>query len=141
MIARGRRRPWGQSLIEFALIMPVFIGIALGVLDFGRLFYYTVQFDNGLREAARYAAKNSSATTTDLTAIIVAEGNIPSSDITAVSLSSAPGTLSGSNAGNIQTVTATYSFHFISPWLQNWAGIANPLSIITHVAAEAGTGI
>lgn len=37
----------GQALIEFILILPVFLMLILGIIDFGKIFYtkYTMQND------------------------------------------------------------------------------------------------
>ncbi len=50
MIGRHRvRRAGGQSLVEFALVFPVFLLLLFGLIDIGR-FAYTA---NALNEAAR----------------------------------------------------------------------------------------
>ncbi len=52
--ARSRSR--GQSVAEFALIVPVVLLIVLVGLDFGRLFYSWVTVTNAARVAANYAS-------------------------------------------------------------------------------------
>ena len=50
---RPTRRSRGQSLVEFALILPVLLLIFMGLFDFGRaVFAY-----NGVSEAARNGAR------------------------------------------------------------------------------------
>lgn len=44
----------GQSLVEFAFIIPVLMLILLGVFDFGRAFYAYNAISNAAREGARY---------------------------------------------------------------------------------------
>jgi hypothetical protein len=44
----------GQSLVEFALILPVFLLMAIMVFDLGRAVYYLSTIHNAAREAARY---------------------------------------------------------------------------------------
>ena len=46
----------GQSLIEFALIIPLFIFIVLFIFDIGRAVYYYNVLYNAVREGARFAA-------------------------------------------------------------------------------------
>lgn len=46
----------GQSLVEFALILPLFMLIVLGVFDFGRAIYGYSALHNAAREGARYGA-------------------------------------------------------------------------------------
>lgn len=52
------RRGSGQSLVEFALILPVFLLILGATLDLGRLFYAYVAIENAAKEGALYGATN-----------------------------------------------------------------------------------
>ncbi len=45
---------YGQTLVEFALILPVFIFLAVVIFDFGRAVYYYNAVHNAAREGARY---------------------------------------------------------------------------------------
>jgi len=49
----------GQSLVEFALILPVLLLLILGVIEFGRAFYMKNTLVNAVRNAARKAVVNS----------------------------------------------------------------------------------
>lgn len=49
---RGRR---GQSLVEFALVAPLFFLLVFAITDFGRLFFTQTTLQHALREAGRYA--------------------------------------------------------------------------------------
>lgn len=55
----------GQTLVEFALIFPVFILLVMFIFDIGRgVYYYSVLY-NAVREGARFAVvgdPNSNAT-------------------------------------------------------------------------------
>jgi Flp pilus assembly protein TadG len=48
-------RERGQSLVEFALVVPVFIVLVLGIVDFGMALRSYVTVTNAAREGARYA--------------------------------------------------------------------------------------
>ncbi|MDQ6884548.1 MAG: pilus assembly protein [Candidatus Dormibacteraeota bacterium] len=50
-------------MTEFALILPVLVLILLGVVDFGRVFYYWTSIANAAREGARYAIVHPTAIT------------------------------------------------------------------------------
>jgi len=52
-LARGRD---GAAMVEFAIVLPVFLLITWGVIDFGRLFFTSNSLANATREGARYAA-------------------------------------------------------------------------------------
>ena len=52
----ARPNPRGQSLVEFALVLPVFLLILFGVIDGARLIYTNSQLSQAAREGARVAA-------------------------------------------------------------------------------------
>ena len=49
----------GQAMVEFALILPIFLLILCGIIDFGWLFYNQLSLNNACREGARYAVVNT----------------------------------------------------------------------------------
>ena len=53
---RARRGEAGQSLLEFALVLPVFLVMLFGILDIGRVVWAYDAMANAAREAARYAS-------------------------------------------------------------------------------------
>ena len=54
LVKRLHRRPQrGQTLVEFALILPVFILLLVGLLDLGRAVYAYNTISNASREAVR----------------------------------------------------------------------------------------
>jgi len=61
LVARWRRhsqqRTLGQSFVEFALILPVFLLFLAATLDLGRVFYANITLNNAAREGAFQAAK------------------------------------------------------------------------------------
>jgi len=60
---RGKR--WksekGQSMVEFALVLPILILLVCGILDFGWIFANQLAAENASREAARQCAVDSTA--------------------------------------------------------------------------------
>lgn len=46
----------GQSMVEFALVAPIFLLLVFGVIDFGQLFNRMITVNQASREAARVAA-------------------------------------------------------------------------------------
>jgi hypothetical protein len=44
----------GQSMVEFALILPLMVLIIAGIFDLGRAFYSLITITNAAREGARY---------------------------------------------------------------------------------------
>lgn len=63
------RREDGQAMVEFALILPIFLLILCGIIDFGWLFYNQLSLNNACREGARYAVVHT-AENADTQAII-----------------------------------------------------------------------
>jgi Flp pilus assembly protein TadG len=44
----------GQELVEFAIVLPLLLLVAFGVLDLGRVFHSAITITNAAREGARY---------------------------------------------------------------------------------------
>lgn len=63
---RRLREENGQSLIELALMMPMFATILVGSAEFARLAYVSIEVTNAARAGAQYGAQ-SNITGTDLT--------------------------------------------------------------------------
>ena len=51
-----RRSQRGQSLVEFALVLPILLILVLGIVDFGMGLRAYVTLTNATREGARFAA-------------------------------------------------------------------------------------
>ena len=137
--ARARpatRRPsrWsGQSVVEFAIVLPLFMLILLITIDFGRMFFSYVALNNAAREGAAYAATNPTDTS-GIATHAVAEANTqaqrgehPLSVSTAcvdTSAATIPCTdaAGGGGPGFTVTVTATETFSFITPWIDGFFG-------------------
>lgn len=45
----------GQSLVEFALVLPLLLALLCAIIDFGWLYYNQITLNNAAREGARYA--------------------------------------------------------------------------------------
>lgn len=52
--ARSHRK--GQTLVEFALTLPILLLLIFGIIEFGRIFQAWVSLQNSARAAARYAS-------------------------------------------------------------------------------------
>src|SRR3954452_15595214 len=69
-------RPRGQAVVEFALIVPIFILLLLIAADFGRFFFTYIQLNNSAREAVAYAAFNPTTDNATLTTVARRESNV-----------------------------------------------------------------
>jgi Flp pilus assembly protein TadG len=150
---KSKRR--GQSLVEFALIVPVFLILLLMAVDFGRLFFTYIQVSNAAREAAAYGAAQPTDTV-GMQARAVQEKNAqtqgegPLDPIsttcrnqagTVIACSAAPG---GGGAGNTLTVTVRQPFTFLTPLINSFfgsnLGMTSSVTTAVLVSAAGGTG-
>lgn len=117
----------GQSLIEFALALPVLLLILIGIADIGRTYYYTVMIAGAAREAAAYAATNPSANATSVSQHgcnatgLAAYGSACPSALTVTCISTCP--TNGADA----TVRVTYSYNLLSAYLVDRVFAVNPI--------------
>ncbi len=58
------RRRGGQTIVEFALVVPILLGLLIGIMEFGWVVKNTLALSNGAREGARVASLGR--TTTDI---------------------------------------------------------------------------
>src|SRR5215212_8330604 len=59
-IGQGPQR--GQSLVEFALILPVILLLTLGIVDAARVFTSWIALNGGVSEASLYASNSVKVT-------------------------------------------------------------------------------
>jgi hypothetical protein len=59
---RRPRHDAGQSLVEFAILLPVLLVLTVGIVDAARVFASWVSLTGGVREAALYASIGDNAT-------------------------------------------------------------------------------
>lgn len=52
-VRRLRRTETGQSLVEFAIVLPVLLGLVVGIFEFGRAWNVFQVLTNAAREGAR----------------------------------------------------------------------------------------
>ena len=58
-LRHNRERSRGQTMVEFALILPVFLMLTLGVVDGARIFSAYIALTNASREGALYASADT----------------------------------------------------------------------------------
>ena len=51
---RAKKNHNGQSLVEFALVLPFLLLLVVGAIEFGRLFFMQIALTNAAREGAYY---------------------------------------------------------------------------------------
>ena len=129
----GSRKLRGQSLVEFALVLPLLILLMVIAVDFGRIYFSYIQVTNAAREAANYAALNPTDTVNILVAAqretdAQAQTGESAIQIPPPICRNAAGTVitcataneSGSGAGNTITVTVREPFSFLTLFVNNF---------------------
>jgi Flp pilus assembly protein TadG len=79
----------GQSLVEFALILPILLLLTLIAIDFGRVYLGWINLQNMTRIAADFAANNAAADWSDAT-VVARYTNQITSDASATNCPLAP---------------------------------------------------
>ena len=141
------RRESGQSLVETALLMPLLIGIVLGVADFGYLAYCFIELGNASNAGVHYAAQNvtTAADTTGIKNAVTNSTNMSNITVNnSIACSCSDGTTSITCTNfsacvdphriiSVVTVTTQKSINPLIPWSD--AGITLPGAITMHGTA------
>lgn len=128
----------GTALIEFALVLPLILVLAMGMLDFGRAFHTKSLLDQAAREGARAAVITSpdlDVVTSRVNAILAPAG------VAATTVS-----VTGPTAGSyLDSVYVATTFTFVTPGIYALVGgdYGNTLSlssscVMRHESASAG---
>lgn len=111
----------GQALVELALLIPLMLVIAVGVLDLGRLFHASITIANAAREGARYGTFDPN----DVSGIVAAaEAEAADSGIDLSGSTIAVSCPEGCGSGLPVRVTISYPFQLVM-------GLAFPDPILT----------
>jgi Flp pilus assembly protein TadG len=116
----------GQSLVEFALVIPVLVILVFGIIDFGMGLRAYITVTQATREGARFGAVgndpgtftsggagqcNGSTTTTIVGKVCTTMNGLSLSDLSSVSVTY-PG---GRTTGQSVRVSAQYQYDYITP--------------------------
>jgi Flp pilus assembly protein TadG len=123
---RHRERSLGQSLVEFAIILPVFLVIMSAAIDLGRIAYARVTIANVAREASFQAAQTPTSylagqpcdQNTNMVicrAILESKGSVITVNPADITLTCAPSCSTAPAMGNTVTVKATGHFNLLTP--------------------------
>lgn len=115
----GRRRDAGQSLVEFALILPVFVLLLAGMIDFGLGLYSYMTLQTATREGARLGVTDCTASDC-ATAVTnrtrgAASGMTVSVSVACTSPAGAAEACTASKSGDSVTVSVNYTYQMIWP--------------------------
>ena len=130
----GSRR--GQSLVEFALVVPLFFLLLFGIIDIGRVMFVQMTLQHALREAGRFAVTGNKvdpdgpgplSTLSRVDSIIyMAQQAAAGLDVSAISISSVSGGSVGAGRaggpGDTVTVSLTANLRLITPMIGQFFG-------------------
>jgi uncharacterized protein (UPF0333 family) len=114
---RGLKRQEGQSMVEFALIIPVLLLIVIGIIEFGFMFGSYLSLTNASREAVRYVSLGGTDAAAETRAKEVAIILVPDRMRVTISPSN---TLR--NRGDSVSVDITYDYEFLTPFMNRFLG-------------------
>jgi len=116
-LRRSRRRgQTGQSLVEFALVLPILLLMLTGTIDLGRILFTYIALEDAAQEGAIYGA-HESVPESNITARVRSSSN--HAEVTgatvaiACSVTPSPGTIA---------VTTSYQLPLITPVISSILG-------------------
>lgn len=119
---RGHR---GQTLVEFALILPIFVLVLVGIFDFGRGVYAYNTISNASREAVRIGIVDQNVGRLQAEAVkaSVALGAVPGDVDVAFLTPDLQGTcVSPADIGCVVEITVHYQYNAATPIISNLVG-------------------
>jgi len=114
---RTGKREGGQSLVEFALVLPIFLLVLFSIVDFGMAFHAWITVTNSAREGARLGAVRAPAT--DIEQRVRDTADSLDQDDLVVTVTNAEG-----DPGDSVVVDVSYGYTLITP-------VADVLSMIS----------
>lgn len=120
--ARGTR---GQTLVEFALILPIFILMLVGISDLGRAVYAYNTISNAAREAVRMGIvdQNVGKLQAEVVKASVSLGAVPGDVDVAFLTPDLSGTCASPvNIGCVVEITVHYQYNAATPIIGNLVG-------------------
>jgi hypothetical protein len=130
-MSRRREAHRGQTLVEFALVLPLLVLILVGIFDFGRAIYAYNTVSNAAREGARLAiVDQTTADIQEIAAGAAAALDIPEGDVSVdfrTSDTAAAGSCNGrigtpTIVGCIAVVRVPYSYGAVTPVISYLVG-------------------
>jgi Flp pilus assembly protein TadG len=125
-----RRHGRGQTLVEFALILPIFILVLVGIFDLGRAVYAFNTISNAAREAMRVAIVDQNTTAITNDAVQHSIGLVGAGNVTVQFIDVSSGTAynhcsdapTGCAIGWFTVVTVSYDYTAATPVVGNLVG-------------------
>jgi Flp pilus assembly protein TadG len=119
----------GQTLIEFALVIPIVIFMITVFIDLGRAVFYYASLDNAAREGTRYAIVNPIYTTAQQNLVIArARAFTSGMDPAAINVTVTRAIPIGL-VDYFVTVVVSYTFQPVTPGLKEILGASSGITL------------
>lgn len=107
-LTNRHNRHRGQGMVEFALIIPIFLAITLGTVELGWLLFANHSLTNATREGARYAMVHGErsgdiATVASVTPVVQDSAGRFASEVTVTNVEFAPNTAEPGSQVRVET--------------------------------------
>lgn len=141
---KNRQRSRGQSVVELVLILPVFLLLIMGGIDFGRVFLGWINLNNTARIAANFAASNAVKLNAGDATTVASFNRIVSDDASATNCTLPtplpPPTYSpDTELGSSATVQFSCSFNVITPIIS--AVLGNVVTVSSSAVFPIRNGV
>jgi uncharacterized protein (UPF0333 family) len=121
----------GQAMVEFVLILPVFLLLLLGMADISRVISANFVLENASRSAARVGVISNS----DSDIITAIENGTDSLDASSITYTITP-TEGTRGSGDELTIEINYTVDILTPIVSNVLGNSIPVSGKTIMRVE-----
>jgi hypothetical protein len=108
----GRKREKGQSMVEFAMVLPLFLIVMFIIVDFGVGFSRWLVITNAAREGARFGTVGATVPEIEDRVASTSAGLLDSGDVTIEYADFDDGVV---GPGDAVVVTTEYDYGFITP--------------------------
>jgi Flp pilus assembly protein TadG len=118
----------GAVAAEFALLLPVFMILLFGTIEFGMIMYSRELITNASREGARAGIIQVSPKPTAGTITTIATTYLTGTGINLADVTVAVTGAGGANPATL-TVAATYQYRWLIPYIPTVLGLPRPLPL------------
>jgi Flp pilus assembly protein TadG len=135
----AHRRKEGAAALEFALLLPLYALMVMGIVDFGHLFFVKSVITNAAREGARTGAVQANAGTQAAAATTEAQKYLTAAGLGTGCRLDCPTVASAYNAPNVEvTITVPGQFRNLSGFgYAILPGFSNPFALILNMQAKS----
>jgi hypothetical protein len=136
----------GQTMIEFAMVIPIVALLFMGIFDFSRFFYTQLTLQHAIHEAARFAVTggvlddaqgNTMTRAESIKSVITKEATALDLDVNRLIVDPAD----GGGPSDIVTVTGNFEFQFVTPGVSTFfPGGKHDFTVATSMKNEPFLG-